>query len=164
MLLSISFHYDFYPLLIVAAIAWLMPILLSLFKLKKVPVVIAEILMGFLAGKFLLGGISEESYRILDFFALSGFLFLMFLGGLEIDVDQIMSSLPRRKITVSRYLKNPLLVGGTQFLLAIVLSYLASVFLAQFVDIPNTWYFSLIIKNIAFFLVVNFKPNLCIRE
>ena len=159
MLISISFHYDFFPLLIVAAIAWTMPIILALFKLKKIPVVIAEILAGYLAGKFLFGGISEESYRILDFLALTGFLFLMFLGGLEIDVDQIMSSLPRRKLTVSRFLKNPLLVGGTQFLLAIILSYFASLFLAQFVHIPSTWYFSLIMVTTSVAIVLPVLKN-----
>ena len=55
MLLNISFHYDFYPLLVVAAIAWTTPILLSLLKLKKIPIVIIEIILGFLAGKFLFG-------------------------------------------------------------------------------------------------------------
>lgn len=75
MLLNISFHYDFFPLLVVAAIAWITPILLSLFKLKKIPIVIIEIFLGFLAGKFLFGNLGEESFLILDFFALYGFSF-----------------------------------------------------------------------------------------
>ena len=113
MLINISFDYDFYPLLVVAAIAWSTPILLSLVKLKKIPIVIIEIILGFIAGKYLFGGLSDDSFLILDFLALSGFLFLMFLSGLEIDVDQIIASLPRRRITLSRFLKNPLLVGLT---------------------------------------------------
>ena len=110
MLLNISFHYDFYPLFVVAAIALITPILLSLLKFKKIQIVIIEIISGFLAGKFLFGNLSEDSFLILDFLALSGFLFLMFLSGLEIDVDQIIASLPRRKLTISHFLKNPLLV------------------------------------------------------
>jgi len=154
MLLNISFHYDFYPLLIVAAIAWLTPILLSVFKLKKIPAVIIEIILGFVAAKYFFGGLSENSLIILDFFALFGFLFLMFLGGLEIDVDQIIASLPRRRITVSRFLKNPLLVGLAQFVLAIVFSYLATMALAQLIEIPNLWYFSLIMVTTSVAIVL----------
>lgn len=154
MLLNISFHYDFYPLLIIAAIAWITPILLSVFKLKKIPSVIIEIFLGFFAGNYLFGGFTEESLMILDFFALFGFLFLMFLGGLEIDVDQIIASLPRKKITTARFLKNPLLVGLTQFILAIALSYLATLALSQLIDIPNIWYFSLIMVTTSVAIVL----------
>nr|NQU91616.1 cation:proton antiporter [Bacteroidota bacterium] len=154
MLLTISFHFDFYPLLVVAGIAWLSPILLSLLKLKKIPIVIFEIMLGFLAGKYLFGNLSEESFLILDFFALSGFIFLMFLGGLEIDVDQIIASLPRRRLTWARFLKNPLLVGLTQFVFAILLSCLAAFSLSQIVDIPNIWYFSLIMVTTSVAVVL----------
>lgn len=154
MLLNISFHYDFYPLLVIAAIAWITPVLLSLLKLKKIPIVIVEIILGFLAGKFLFGNLSEDSFLILDFLALFGFLFLMFLSGLEIDVDHIIASLPRRKLTWSRFLKNPLLVGITQFVLAIILSYQASLFLAKIIDIPSIWYVSLIMVTTSVAIVL----------
>jgi len=78
----------------------------------------------------------------------------MFLGGLEIDVDQIMASLPRRRLTISRFLKNPLLVGLTQFALAIFLSCLAAYALAQIIDIPNIWYFSLIMVTTSVAIVL----------
>ncbi len=154
MLINISFHFDYYPLLIVVAIAWLTPILLTLLKLKKIPVVIIEILLGYLAGKYVFGNLSEESFLTLDFLALTGFIFLMFLGGLEIDMDQILASLPRRRLTASRFLKNPLLVGTTQFVLAIVLSYGATMLLAQMVHIPNIWYFSLIMVTTSVAIVL----------
>jgi len=159
MLLSISFQYDFFPLFVVAAIAWIAPILLSLLRLKKIPVVIIEIFLGFLAGKFLFGNLSEESFLILDFLALFGFLFLMFLGGLEIDVDQIVASFPRRRLTWIRFLKNPLLVGIAQFILAVIFSYLVSLLLAQIVDIPSIWYFSLIMITTSVAIVLPVLKN-----
>ncbi|MCD6544045.1 MAG: cation:proton antiporter, partial [Flavobacteriaceae bacterium] len=159
MLLNISFHYDFYPLLVIASIAWITPVLLSLLKLKKIPIVIVEIILGFFAGKFLLGNLSEESFLILDFFALFGFLFLMFLSGLEIDVDHIIDSLPRQSLTWSRFLKNPLLVGITQFIIAIFLSYQASLFLAQIIDIPSIWYLSLIMVTTSVAIVLPVLKN-----
>ena len=154
MLLNISFNYNFYPIFIVVIIAWITPILLSLLKLKKIPIVIFEIIFGFLAGKFLLGDLSEDSYYILDFLALSGFLFLMFLSGLEINVDQIIASFPHRKITLSRFLKNPFLVGITQFILAIIFSYIASFLLAKIINIPSIWYFSLIMVTTSVAIVL----------
>lgn len=154
MLLNISFHYDFYPFLLIAGIAWITPVLLSLLKLKKIPIVIIEIILGFFVGKFLFGNLSEDSFLILDFFALFGFLFLMFLSGLEIDVDHIIDSLPRQSLTWSRFLKNPLLVGITQFIIAIFLSYQASSFLARIIDIPSIWYLSLIMVTTSVAIVL----------
>ena len=154
MLLEISFHFDFYPLLIVAAIAWTTPIVLSLLKIKRVPIVIFEIILGFLAGKYLFVGMAEESVVILDFMALLGFLFLMFLGGLEIDVDQIVASFPRKRLTTSRFLKNPLLVGLVQFFMAMLLAYIAAMGLSQIIDIPSIWYFSLILITTSVAIVL----------
>jgi len=154
MLLEISFHFDFYPLLVVAAIAWTTPIVLSLLKVKRIPIVIFEIILGFLAGNYLFVDMAAESTMILDFMALLGFLFLMFLGGLEIDVDQIVASFPRKRLTTSRFLKNPLLVGLAQFAMAIVLSYFASLGLSQIIDIPSIWYFSLILITTSVAIVL----------
>ncbi len=117
-------------------------------------IVIIEIILGFLAGKFLFEDLSEESFLILDFLALFGFLFLMFLSGLAIDVDQIIASFPRRQLTWVRFLKNPLLVGITQFILAVLFSYLVSLLLAQIIEMPKIWYFSLILITTSVAIVL----------
>lgn len=104
--LNISFHFDYFPLMVVAALAWAIPMVMSLIRLKKIPTVIIEIILGYFIGKYFLGSSEQESYRILEFLALTGFIFLMFMSGLEIDVDQIIASFPRRKITFARFLKN----------------------------------------------------------
>ena len=143
-LLNISFDYDYFPILIIVAIAWLVPMLMSLLKLSKIPTVIVEMIVGYFVGRYLLNSISPVSLDILGFLALTGFVFLMFLSGLEIDVDQIAASMPRRKITYARFLKNPLLVGIVIFLITLILSYFGAVFLSGIVEINNTWYFALI--------------------
>ncbi len=143
-LLNISFHFDYLPLLVVIAIAWIVPIMMSLLKAQRVPTVIVEIIFGFLVGYYLLDFASEDSVMILDFLALTGFIFLMFLSGLEIDVDQIILSLPRKKLTLSRYLKNPLLVGLTYFLITLFLAMGGAYLLSLIVDLPSVWYFALI--------------------
>jgi len=154
MLLNISFHFDYFPLLVVAAIAWGTPILLTLFRLKKIPSVIVEIILGYFIGKFILGSIDHESFRILEFFALTGFIFLMFLSGLEIDVDQILASLPRKRLTYIRFIRNPLLVGIAYFLLSIILAYVGAFLLSKFISIPHLWYFSLIMVTTSVGIVV----------
>ncbi len=158
-LLSLSFDFDYLPLLLVIAMAWLAPILLSLLKISKVPTVIVEILLGFVLGRFFFTHQVGESFYILEFLALSGFIFLMFLGGLEIDVDQIVASFPRRKLTYSGFLKNPLLAGISHFLIAILLSFVLTLFLAHFITIPHRWYFALIMVTTSVGIVLPVLKN-----
>lgn len=139
--------------------AWLVPVSMTLFKIKKVPTIIVEILAGFIIGKLFLGSISFESARILDFLALSGFLFLMFHSGLEINVDQIMASFPKKKITYSRFLKNPLLVGIVFFFITMVLAYGSAIFLSYFVHINNIFYYSLILVTTSVGIIVPVLKN-----
>lgn len=47
---------------------------------------------------------------LLDFLALSGFIFLMFLTGLEIDMDQVTLSFPRKRFDFSNVSKNPMIL------------------------------------------------------
>ena len=143
-LLNISFDFEYLPLLIVVAIAWFVPMLLSVLRLQRIPAVIVEIVVGFLIGRYLLMNVGSGSMEILEFLALTGFIFLMFLSGLEIDTDQILASFPRRKLSIPRFLKNPLLVGLVFFILTLGLSYGGAATLSTLVDIPNIWYFSLI--------------------
>ena len=153
-ILNISFDFDFLPLLILIAIAWSIPMFLTLLRLGKIPVVIVEIIAGYFIGKYLLQSASLESMQILEFLALSGFLFLMFLSGLEIDVDQLLASLPRKKLTYSRFLKNPLLVGFSMFIIALVLSYFSAVFLSYVTVIQHIWYFALIMVTTSVGIVL----------
>ena len=154
MLLSLSFHFDYYPLLLVAGVAWLVPILLSLLRLNKIPAVIVEIVLGYFLGHYLLVNHSTESFHILEFLALSGFIFLMFLGGLEIDMDQIRASFPQRRLTIRHFVSNPLLSGVLHFGLAIFLGYLATLVMARLVVIPHTWYFALIMGTTSVGIVL----------
>lgn len=143
-LLSISFDFEYFPLLVVVAIAWAVPVFLSVFRLQRIPAVIVEIVVGFLIGRYLLMDIGDTSMEILEFLALTGFIFLMFLSGLEIDTDQIIAAFPRKKLSVPGFLKNPLLVGLAFFVLTLLLSYGGASLLSLIVSIPNVWYFSLI--------------------
>jgi Kef-type K+ transport system membrane component KefB len=158
-LINISFDFEYYPLFIVAIIALLIPILLSLLKLSKVPSVIIEIIAGYVIGKYLIANFPETHIQSLDFLALSGFMFLMFLGGLEIDVNQIIRSFPKRRLTLSRFLKNPLLVGMTFFAISLVFSYLGAILLSKLVPINNIWYFALIMVTTSVGVILPVLKN-----
>lgn len=143
-LLSNSMHFDYFPIFIIVTIAWVTPLMLSLLKMKKIPTVLVEIILGFFVARFFIGDASESTMQILEFLAQVGLIFLMFLSGLEIDMDQIIASFPRKKITFSRFISNPLMVGLIYFFAALVLAYGSAYGLSKIIDIPDIWYFSLI--------------------
>ncbi|MEA3318326.1 MAG: cation:proton antiporter [Bacteroidota bacterium] len=158
-LLNISFEFNYIPILIVIGTAWFVPIILSLLKLNKLPTVIIEIIAGFIVGKFILVHFSSISLSSLEPLALSGFIFLMFLSGLEIDTDQIAASLPRRKISFTSFLKNPLLVGISFFIISLILSYLGALLLSKIIEIKNLWYFALIMVTTSVGIILPVLKN-----
>jgi len=157
---SISLDFNYLPLLIVVGLAWIIPMALSVLRIKKVPSVIIEIFMGYFAGRYLLINIDPESLKILEFLGLSGFIFLMFLTGLEIDMDQVTFSFPRKRINISRASRNPLFVAAIYFSITILLSYLGAVGLSQIIDVSNKWYFSLIMVTTSVGIILPVLKNM----
>ncbi|HEY9577563.1 MAG TPA: cation:proton antiporter, partial [Pseudobacillus sp.] len=76
-------HASLLSLVIVIVAAFLTPIILHRLKLNFVPVVIAEIIVGLIIGRSGLNIVSQDVW--LETLSTLGFLFLMFLSGLEID-------------------------------------------------------------------------------
>ncbi len=144
LLLNISLHFEYFPLLVVMGLAWIIPMALSLLRIKRVPSVIVEIILGYFAGRVILSNVSPESINILEFLGLTGFLFLMFLSGLEINMDQVTGSIPRKLVNYSRIITNPLVIALTYFCGTLILSYGGAIALSNMVDIKNNWYFALI--------------------
>lgn len=143
-ILSTSTHFDYLPIFVIAAIAWAAPLLLSMLKVKKIPTVLIEIILGFVVVRYFVIESSDDTIYILEFLAQVGLIFLMFLSGLEIDVDKIIASFPRKKISISKFISNPLLVGLVYFIMALILAYASAYGISYLVDIPNIWYFALI--------------------
>ncbi len=156
---SISLQFDYLPLLVVVGLAWMIPMALSVLKIRKISSVIIEIFLGYFVAKHLLHSADPESIRILEFLSLTGFIFLMFLGGLEIDMDQVILSFPRRKLSVSRLMKNPLIVGILYFLITIILAVTGAKGLSRIVDIKNTWYFSLVMVTTSVGIILPVIKN-----
>lgn len=157
--LSISLEFDYLPLLIVIGLAWLIPMTLTLLRIRRLPSVIVEILVGYFAGKYLLVNATPGSMNILEFLGLTGFIFLMFLGGLEIDMDQVIYSLPKRKARMSKVSGNPVIIAVTIFVLTLILAYSSTLLLSGIVNINNTWYFSLIMVTTSVSIVFPVLKN-----
>ncbi|OFY64893.1 MAG: hypothetical protein A2V64_06005 [Bacteroidetes bacterium RBG_13_43_22] len=157
--LSISLNFEYFPLLVIVGLAWIIPMLLSVLRIKKIPSVVVEIFLGYFAGRYLLANISPESKNILEFLGLTGFIFLMFLIGLEIDMDQVIFSFPRKRINYSRFIKNPLILAILYFCLTIILSYGAAVGLSHVVDIRNKWYVALIMVTTSVSVILPVLKN-----
>ena len=143
-ILNISFNFDYLPLFIIAALAWSIPMLKSLARLTKIPNAVLELILGYIIARPLMSNFSVESIRILEFLALTGFIFLMFLTGLEIDVNKILDSLSLKRISLSRFRKNPFLVGIFIFFITISISLIFAFTISKLVEIKSIWYFSLI--------------------
>lgn len=137
-------------LLIVILAAFLTPILMHRLRLNMIPVVVAEIIIGLIIGQSGLNLVNESNW--LETLSTLGFIFLMFLSGLEIDFS--LFSRKRKKETKAIKMPNPVIIATIVFagilLLSLVLSYLFV--LAGFID--NVFLMTLIISTISLGVVV----------
>ena len=84
---------SFAPLLVVISLAFLVPLLLTRFQRLRLPIVVGEILAGIVVGRSGFGWVTHED-QLLTLLAEFGFVFLMFLAGMEIDFSNLNVELP----------------------------------------------------------------------
>ncbi|NHC40227.1 sodium:proton antiporter [Bacillus sp. MM2020_1] len=145
-------HVSVISLLIVVTMAFLTPILLHRFKLHYIPVVVAEIIMGLVIGKSGFDVVHEDMW--ISTLSTLGFIFLMFLSGLEIDFTafagrKLRKKLPNGKIEPNSFVVAGLIFAGI-FIFSLGLSYLFV--MAGFID--NAFLMTLIISTISLGVVV----------
>ena len=139
-------------LMIVIIVALLTPILLHRLKLNVIPVVVAEILMGLIIGKSGFNFVSEDMW--LETLSTLGFIFLMFLSGLEIDFSAFSNKKKREKLPNGQLEPNPfrtsIFIFISIFILSVLLSYV--LVLAGFVE--SIFLMTIIIATISLGVVV----------
>ena len=113
-------------LLIVIFVAFLTPLILHKLKLNIIPVVVAEIIIGFIIGKS--GFDIVETDMWLETLSTLGFIFLMFLSGLEIDFKAFSGrkneqNYQMESLEPNTFLTATLIFIGI-FIFSLVLSYL----------------------------------------
>lgn len=142
---------SFIPLLLVVFLAFLVPILLARFRRLRLPIVVGEILAGILIGRSGLGLVSEHE-PMLDLLAEFGFVFLMFLSGMEIDFSNIDIFMARKDMVKNRW--NPVTLAGLSFVFTLVLSIGLSFILVSFDLARNPWMMALILSTTSLGVVV----------
>ncbi|MEC1694108.1 monovalent cation:proton antiporter family protein [Schinkia azotoformans] len=140
-------HASVSSLVIVLLAAFLTPILLHRFKLNIIPVVVAEIIVGLIIGESGLQLVHPDMW--LETLSLLGFIFLMFLSGVEIDFSAFVGGKKKEKNA-----PNSFVVATVYFIGIFILSYaLALLFVwAGFID--NAFLMTLIISTISLGVVV----------
>ncbi|WP_042455336.1 monovalent cation:proton antiporter family protein [Neobacillus dielmonensis] len=139
-------------LVIVVTMAFLTPIILHRLKLNFIPVVVAEIIVGLFIGKSGLNIVHD--YTWLSTLSTLGFIFLMFLSGLEIDFSAFSRGKKRETLSNGKKEPNSFIVSFAIFIgifiISLGLSYLFVV--AGFID--NAFLMTLIISTISLGVVV----------
>lgn len=135
------------PLLIVSGVAFLVPLLLS--RVKVIPVVVGEILLGILIGRSGFNLIDPDEFS-LQLLSEIGFAFLMFLSGLEIDFTMLTRapSLPNGKQAT------PLQSAALSFAATILVALPMALLLVQFELASDPWLLALILSTTSLGIVV----------
>jgi monovalent cation:H+ antiporter-2, CPA2 family len=145
-------HASVISLLVVVTVAFVTPILLHRLRINFIPVVVAEIIMGLVIGKSGFNVVHEDMW--LSTLSTLGFIFLMFLSGLEIDFTVFKGSkkpatLPSGKKEPNTFMVSSLIFTGI-FIFSLGLSFLFVI--AGFIE--NAFLMTLIISTISLGVVV----------
>ncbi|MDR7000784.1 monovalent cation:proton antiporter family protein [Neobacillus niacini] len=139
-------------LLIVVTMAFLTPIILHRFKLNFIPVVVAEIIMGLIIGKSGFNVVHQDMW--LSTLSTLGFIFLMFLSGLEIDFTVFSKGKKREILPNGKKEPNSFAVSTIIFIGIFIFSLVLSFVFVMLDFINNAFLMTLIISTISLGVVV----------
>ncbi|SFE08045.1 transporter, CPA2 family [Bacillus sp. OV194] len=145
-------HASISSLVIVILTAFFIPILLNKFKIRFLPVVVAEIIAGIIIGKSGFDIVHAGTW--LDILSVLGFIFLMFLSGLEIDFSVFAPSAEKKKLANGKTEPNRLAVSTIIFTLIFVISFALSMVFVWTGFTDNAFFMTLIISTISLGVVV----------
>ena len=111
---------SFLPLLVVIALAAFVPLLLGRFRGLTLPIMVGEILGGMIVGKSGLNWVPQHD-PALELLAEFGFVFLMFLAGMEVDLTSLGMNAAVQG-GASRRGDHPLVLAGLHFLATLALA------------------------------------------
>lgn len=145
-----------FSLFIVIIVAFLTPIMQHRLKLTIIPVVVAEILMGLIIGKSGFNLVQEDVW--LETLSTLGFIFLMFLSGLEIDFTAFSKkksnkSQPYHKVNPKQE-PNSFVVATFIFIGIFIASFVLSNLFVLAGLMENAFLLTLIISTISLGVVV----------
>lgn len=125
---------NFQSILIISLLAFITPIVINNFKNIKIPYVVGEILVGLIVGKSFLNIVHDDIWIL--FLSNLGLAYLMFLSGLEVEVEELNGKNGNRS-----GLKN-LILCFLMFFVSLVVSFIISKILAYLSIIKNPLFFT----------------------
>ncbi len=142
-------EFPFLSLLLITGLAATVPLLASRLRRLHVPIVVLEILVGIIIGKSGLDLV--ESSPALEFLALFGFTYLMFLSGLEVDFGALINS---KRVLTGQPLGDPLSLALAVFFLTVGGGMAVALGLTQAGLIQNPLIMALILSTTSLGIVV----------
>lgn len=143
---------QFTSLLIVVFLAFSVPVILVQFKKIRLPIVVGEILAGIIIGRSGFGLVAPDD-QILNFIADFGFVFLMFISGMEIDFSSLgLFSGKGVKKALKRW--GPFSLAAAIFSLTLGMAGLISLGLVHLGLARNPWLMGLILSTTSLGVVV----------
>ncbi|WP_318505076.1 cation:proton antiporter [Bacillus sp. T3] len=139
-------------LFIVIIVAFFTPIMQHRLKLTIIPVVVAEILMGLVIGKSGFNLVHQDMW--LETLSTLGFIFLMFLSGLEIDFTAFYGKKTKVLLPNGKKEPNTFVVATIVFIGIFAASYGLSYLFVLTGFIENAFLMTLIISTISLGVVV----------
>ena len=143
---------SFLPLLLIVVLSFFVPMLLSRFKRLRLPIVVGEILAGIIVGRSGFNLVPPED-PILELLAEFGFVFLMFLSGLEIDFSNIGPVNGRLRLSRPD-LSQPVPLALVTFGMTLVISSLIGFSLSSLGMVRNPWMLALILSTTSLGVVL----------
>jgi len=153
---------NFESLLVLSLFAFITPIVMSRFKRFKLPTVVGEIIVGIIIGNSFLGLVKIDSSIML--LSSLGLAFLMFLSGLEIEMDGLFSKISVNSAgsalsptsTILKLPSSKLSLTFIMYLISVLVSFVFSSYLYKFNIISNVPFYTLIFTSTAPGLLVPF--------
>ncbi|MCY6959092.1 cation:proton antiporter [Clostridium brassicae] len=139
---------NFDSLLILTIFAFITPIFVNSIKKFKIPFVVGEIFVGIIIGKSFFNLVHEDVW--ISFLSHLGLAYLMFLSGLEIDIDRVKFAKEKKKAF------SQILMCFLMFGISLIISYLSALFLHKLGIINNTLFISFLFTASAPGLIVPF--------
>jgi Kef-type K+ transport system membrane component KefB/Trk K+ transport system NAD-binding subunit len=151
---------SFAPLLLVLLLAFSVPLLLSRFKKLLLPVVVGEILAGILVGRSGFNWVEGQD-PVLSLLAEFGFVFLMFISGMEIDLSNIgmpggrnrKNNLPNSHNNRLKWI-SPISLGLINFFLTLIISGVIGLGMVAGGLARNPWMIALILSTTSLGVVL----------
>jgi CPA2 family monovalent cation:H+ antiporter-2 len=137
-------------LLLITTLAAAVPLLASRLRRWRIPIVIGEIMSGIIIGKSGFNLVAPSP--ILDFLAEFGFVFLMFISGLEVDVSVL--TLPRLEDERKSFWREPLFLAFLSFTLTLAGAFAIAFALGKIDLVRSPFIMGLILSTTSLGIVV----------